>query len=74
MVLAGNGARMQLANQLKLKDLILLRLATAFVLYFFLSLFFALVSLAFQVPFSRVFGSAGFVICTLSLGSWVTYD
>ncbi|KAF9077315.1 hypothetical protein BDP27DRAFT_1209087 [Rhodocollybia butyracea] len=43
-------------------SIILLRLASSFITYFFLSLFYSLLSRAFQVDFSRKFGSAGFVI------------
>ncbi|KAJ7060809.1 hypothetical protein C8F01DRAFT_1253287 [Mycena amicta] len=47
---------------LTLRSLILLRLLTSFVAYFFVALFYTLLSRAFQLPFDRVFGSAGFVV------------
>jgi len=43
-------------------SIIRLRLGSSFITYFFLSLFYSLLSRAFQVDFSRKFGSAGFVI------------
>ncbi|KAF7319272.1 DUF3533 domain-containing protein [Mycena chlorophos] len=45
-----------------LRSLVTLRLGTAFVAYFFVSLFYTLLSRAFQLPFSRHFGSAGFPV------------
>ncbi|KAF7298488.1 DUF3533 domain-containing protein [Mycena kentingensis (nom. inval.)] len=51
-----------LESRLSLRSLILLRLGTSFVAYFFVSLFYTLLSRAFQLPFSRHFGSAGFPI------------
>ncbi|EIN11825.1 hypothetical protein PUNSTDRAFT_99099 [Punctularia strigosozonata HHB-11173 SS5] len=52
----------QLDRRLNLRSLIAIRLVVPFISYFFLSLFFALLSLAFQVPFDRKFGHAGFFI------------
>lgn len=42
--------------------LVLFRLVNAFVGYFFLSLFYSLLSRAFQLPFERFFGRSGFLI------------
>ncbi|CAK5268026.1 unnamed protein product [Mycena citricolor] len=47
---------------LKLRSIVLLRFASSFVSYFFISLFYTLLSRAFQVSYSRHFGQAGFVI------------
>lgn len=47
---------------LTLRSLILLRLISPIAMYFPVSLFYSLVSLAFQVPFTRAFGHAGFFI------------
>ncbi|KAG1775322.1 hypothetical protein EV702DRAFT_973142 [Suillus placidus] len=49
-------------KRLRLRSLILLRLLWPVTLYFFVSLMYALLSLAFGVPFGRKFGHAGFVI------------
>jgi hypothetical protein len=49
-------------KRLRLRSLILLRLLWPVTLYFFISLMYSLLSLAFGVPFSRNFGNAGFVI------------
>ncbi|PBK93574.1 hypothetical protein ARMGADRAFT_928902 [Armillaria gallica] len=43
-------------------SLIRVRLASSFIAYFALSLFYSLLSLAFQVDFSRVLGHSGFVV------------
>ncbi|EJD03138.1 uncharacterized protein FOMMEDRAFT_20295 [Fomitiporia mediterranea MF3/22] len=51
-----------LNRHLRLKSLIAIRLCVPLVLYFFVSAFFSMLSLAFQAPFSRVFGHSGFVI------------
>ncbi|TFK54205.1 hypothetical protein OE88DRAFT_1732894 [Heliocybe sulcata] len=51
-----------LDRRLRLSSLIKLRLAVPPSLYFPISLNYALVSLAFQVPFNRQFGRGGFVI------------
>ncbi|KAK9366297.1 hypothetical protein V1509DRAFT_583516 [Lipomyces kononenkoae] len=53
---------MTLAPHLKRTHYILYRLAVTWIAYFFLSLFYSLISLAFQVDFTRTFGRAGFVI------------
>ncbi|KAG2078806.1 hypothetical protein BDR04DRAFT_997002 [Suillus decipiens] len=49
-------------KRLRLGPLILIRLLWPVTLYFFISLMYSLLSLAFGVPFSRNFGHAGFVI------------
>ncbi|KAG1815950.1 uncharacterized protein BJ212DRAFT_203601 [Suillus subaureus] len=49
-------------KRLRLRPLILLRLLWPVTLYFFVSLMYSLLSLAFGVPFSRNFGHAGFLI------------
>ncbi|OCB86856.1 hypothetical protein A7U60_g6029 [Sanghuangporus baumii] len=51
-----------LNQHLRLISLLHLRVIVPFVLYFFISLFFALLSLAFQAPFDRFYGNRGFVI------------
>ncbi|KAJ7594076.1 hypothetical protein C8J56DRAFT_1002071 [Mycena floridula] len=51
-----------LERQLTTASLIRVRLASTFIAYFFISLFYSLLSLAFQVDFSRSFGHAGFVV------------
>lgn len=51
-----------LDRRLKLSQLILLRIAVPVVIYFWLSLAYALLSIYFHVPFDRRFGHAGFVI------------
>ncbi|KAG7442294.1 uncharacterized protein BT62DRAFT_982520 [Guyanagaster necrorhizus] len=43
-------------------SLIFLRLASSFISYFVLALFYSLLCLAFQVDFSRTFGHSGFVL------------
>ncbi|KAK9376494.1 uncharacterized protein V1513DRAFT_249331 [Lipomyces chichibuensis] len=53
---------MILAPQLKRVHYILYRMAATWIAYFFLSLFYSLISLAFQIDFTRAFGRAGFVI------------
>ncbi|KAJ7076436.1 hypothetical protein C8R44DRAFT_655383, partial [Mycena epipterygia] len=66
MVLVSTGARQAsgLEQRLTLGSLIRLRLVTAFVGYLFVTLFYTLLSRAFQLPFDRryVVGRAGFVI------------
>ncbi|KAF9461424.1 hypothetical protein BDZ94DRAFT_812758 [Collybia nuda] len=47
---------------LTLPSLITLRLVSSFLAYFIVSLFYALLSLAFKLSFTRKFGSSGFVI------------
>ncbi|TFL06621.1 hypothetical protein BDV98DRAFT_600637 [Pterulicium gracile] len=58
------GARMGSGYEFKLSisSLVRLRVATPFFMYFFISLFYSLLNLAFQVPFNRAFGASGFVI------------
>ncbi|KAJ4473150.1 hypothetical protein J3R30DRAFT_3296823 [Lentinula aciculospora] len=51
-----------LETHLTTVSIIRLRLVSSFMTYFFLSLFYSLLSRAFQVDFSRKFGSAGFVL------------
>ncbi|KAK0444661.1 uncharacterized protein EV420DRAFT_997530 [Desarmillaria tabescens] len=51
-----------LQNKLTTGSLIRVRLVSVFIAYFMISLFYSLLSRAFQVDFSRKFGSAGFVI------------
>ncbi|KAK9314459.1 hypothetical protein V1522DRAFT_458758 [Lipomyces starkeyi] len=53
---------MTLAPQLKRMHYIIYRIATTWIAYFFLSLFYSLISLAFQIDFTRAFGRAGFVV------------
>ncbi|KAJ7137580.1 hypothetical protein C8R43DRAFT_1072257 [Mycena crocata] len=64
VVMVGSGARLASGYEarLTLGSLITLRLVTSFIAYFFLSLFYTLLSRAFQLPFDRRFGAAGFVI------------
>jgi len=50
------------ARRLTLRSLILIRLLWPITLYFFVSLMYSLLSLAFGVPFGRKFGHAGYVI------------
>ncbi|KAG1734751.1 uncharacterized protein EDB91DRAFT_586266 [Suillus paluster] len=50
------------ARRLKLRSLIIVRLLWPTTLYFFISLMYSLLSLAFGVPFGRKFGHAGYVI------------
>ncbi|KAG1802704.1 uncharacterized protein HD556DRAFT_1331824 [Suillus plorans] len=49
-------------KRLRLRPLIVIRLLWPVTLYFFVSLMYSLLSLAFGVPFGRKFGHAGFVI------------
>ncbi|KAJ3777776.1 hypothetical protein FB446DRAFT_633441 [Lentinula raphanica] len=51
-----------LETHLTTASIIRVRLCSSFITYFFLSLFYSLLSRAFQVDFSRKFGAAGFVI------------
>ncbi|KAI5123660.1 hypothetical protein M0805_001690 [Coniferiporia weirii] len=51
-----------LNRHLRLRSLLLLRMIAPIVLYFFISLFFSLLSETFKAPFTRVFGGWGFVI------------
>ncbi|KAF7341151.1 DUF3533 domain-containing protein [Mycena venus] len=72
-----------LEKNLTLSSLIRVRIATSFIAYFFISLFYTLLSRAFQLPFDRNFGSAGLVIfwmlnwigmlaCGLALDAMIT--
>ncbi|KAJ3783309.1 hypothetical protein GGU10DRAFT_317086 [Lentinula aff. detonsa] len=51
-----------LETHLTTASIIRLRLCSSFITYFFLSLFYSLLSRAFQVDFSRRFGAAGLVL------------
>ncbi|GJE94695.1 SNG1 family protein [Phanerochaete sordida] len=51
-----------LERRLKLTRLIMLRIVVPVIIYFWLSLAYALLSIYFHVPFDRRFGHAGFVI------------
>jgi len=51
-----------LDKNLTLGSIIRVRFATSFTVFFFISLFYTLLSRAFQLPFDRKFGHAGFVI------------
>ncbi|KAJ6497374.1 hypothetical protein C8R45DRAFT_822927 [Mycena sanguinolenta] len=64
MLLLSNGARMYtgLDQRLSLGSLISVRLITCFVGYFFVALFYTLLSLAFKLPFDTRYGKAGFVL------------
>ncbi|KAF7364086.1 DUF3533 domain-containing protein [Mycena sanguinolenta] len=64
IVVVSNAAREAagLNRLLTLGSLIRVRLVSSFVAYFFISLFYTLLSRAFQLPFDRRFGDAGFVI------------
>lgn len=62
MISAGGRQAAGIDANLPLRQLIVLRMATPFVIYFFLSVFYSLLSLAFKTPFNRYFGSSGFVI------------
>ncbi|KAJ7706689.1 hypothetical protein B0H17DRAFT_1156325 [Mycena rosella] len=70
-------------ERLALGSLIRVRITTSFAAYFFIALFYTLLSRAFQLPFDRRFGSAGLVIfwmlnwigmlaCGLALESMIT--
>ncbi|KAI0268702.1 hypothetical protein BC834DRAFT_821175 [Gloeopeniophorella convolvens] len=63
--MAHYGARVDithLQDRLTFKWLIIIRIVNPVIMYFFISLFYCLLSLAFQVPFNRHFGHSGFVI------------
>ncbi|CAK5283826.1 unnamed protein product [Mycena citricolor] len=64
VVVMANGARQAAGydQRLKFTSVILLRFISSFVAYFIISLFYSLLSRAFQVPFPRHYGHAGFVI------------
>ncbi|KAI0277608.1 hypothetical protein BGY98DRAFT_1079125 [Russula aff. rugulosa BPL654] len=51
-----------LEDRLTFKWLIAIRIVNPIIMYFFVSCFYSLLSLAFQVPFNRYYGSSGFVI------------
>ncbi|KAJ7627848.1 hypothetical protein DFH06DRAFT_1103085 [Mycena polygramma] len=51
-----------LEQRLTLGSLVRVRIATSFAAYFFIGLFYTLLSRASQLPFDRQFGRAGFVI------------
>ncbi|SCU84211.1 LADA_0D00474g1_1 [Lachancea dasiensis] len=57
------------AQKLNKTHVLLYRYLIAFINYFILALFFCLVSLAFQVDFSKAFGRSGFVVAWMS--SWL---
>ncbi|KAJ7167927.1 hypothetical protein C8R46DRAFT_951059 [Mycena filopes] len=64
VVIIGTAARMStgLEKRLSFGSLVRLRLGTHFVTFFFITLVYTLLSRAFQLPFERHFGHAGFVI------------
>lgn len=49
-------------RNLTLRSLIMTRYVSSFAAYFFIALFYALLSLAFQLDFTRKFGHGGFVV------------
>ncbi|KAH9002099.1 hypothetical protein EDB86DRAFT_3063599 [Lactarius hatsudake] len=51
-----------LEDRLTFKWLMIIRIVNPIIMYFFVSCFFCLLSLAFQVPFNRYHGNSGFVI------------
>ncbi|EGG09503.1 uncharacterized protein MELLADRAFT_104233 [Melampsora larici-populina 98AG31] len=51
-----------LYSKLDFRSLIIVRVATSFFMFFWLSWVYALISLAFKVPFSRYYGRGGFLI------------
>ncbi|CAR24597.1 SNG1 family protein [Lachancea thermotolerans CBS 6340] len=59
----------QMGQKLKPSHMLLYRYTIAFVNYFFLSLFFCLVSLAFQVDYTKTFGRGGFMVAWMT--SWL---
>ncbi|CEP64751.1 SNG1 family protein LALA0_S13e02190g [Lachancea lanzarotensis] len=59
----------EFGQKLKVGHMLLYRFLVSNVSYFFLSLFFCLVSLAFQVDFGRAFGRSGFLVAWMS--SWL---
>ncbi|KAJ7804551.1 hypothetical protein B0H14DRAFT_3774374 [Mycena olivaceomarginata] len=58
----GERAAAGMEERLTLGSLVIVRISTSVVAYFFLALFYTLLSRAFQLPLDRRFGSAGFVI------------
>jgi len=59
-----------LEDRLTFKWLVMMRIVSPIVMYFFISCFYSLLSVAFQVPFNRFYGSSGFVIYWML--SWLT--
>ncbi|KAK9475882.1 hypothetical protein V1514DRAFT_338675 [Lipomyces japonicus] len=53
---------MIIAQDLKIHHHVLYRIAASWIAYFFLSLFFSLISLAFQIDFTAKYGNGGFVV------------
>lgn len=51
-----------LEDRLTFKWLMIIRVVNPLILYFFISCFFSMISLSFQVPFNRFYGGWGFVI------------
>ncbi|KZV66913.1 hypothetical protein PENSPDRAFT_744631 [Peniophora sp. CONT] len=51
-----------LEDHLSFGSLVATRILNPLIIYFFLSVFYALISYAFQTPFGRYYGSSGFVI------------
>ncbi|KAJ7761796.1 hypothetical protein B0H16DRAFT_1530565 [Mycena metata] len=64
VVLIGTAARMSsgLEHRLSFGSLVRLRLGTLFVTFFFITLIYTLLNRAFQLPFDRQFGRAGFLV------------
>ncbi|KIY73267.1 hypothetical protein CYLTODRAFT_342742 [Cylindrobasidium torrendii FP15055 ss-10] len=64
IVMIGVSARTlsNIEKRISTPRLLVLRLGSIFLAYFFLSLFLSLLSLAFQVNFNRTFGRAGFLV------------
>ncbi|KAF5345081.1 hypothetical protein D9756_011161 [Leucocoprinus leucothites] len=64
IVMIGDGARNAsgMTRLLSYGGMVRLRLISSVVAYFFLSLFYSLVNVAFQIDFTRKFGHAGFVV------------
>ncbi|SCU81024.1 LAFA_0C02344g1_1 [Lachancea sp. 'fantastica'] len=59
----------EFGQKLKVGHMLLYRLLVSYLNYLFLSLFFCLVSLAFQVDFGRTYGRSGFMVAWMS--SWL---
>ncbi|KAF8884553.1 hypothetical protein CPB84DRAFT_1789019 [Gymnopilus junonius] len=85
IVMVGFGAREASGfdKSLHIRSLIALRLISSFGAYFFISLFYSLLSVAFQLPLNNRFGNAGFLLfwmlnyagmlaCGLALESMIT--
>ncbi|KAL0954143.1 hypothetical protein HGRIS_005282 [Hohenbuehelia grisea] len=62
LISTGARAAAGLDRRLSLRSLIAIRLTTSVTMYFILSLFYSLQSMAFQLPFDRKFGRAGFLV------------